>query len=263
MKVRVALALAVLAVAILYLAFLKWSGHHDDPARSGLLAAATWQHMTMPGPLSKTHAFLENNCAACHTPVKGAEAKNCIACHANNHALLQRQETAFHADIQECMSCHREHRDRIDSPVEMNHADLTRIGLKQLQGGSAQGGESPATFAKWLKDASRSSAAVGAAALLSPDEAVLNCASCHGAKDKHFGFFGADCAKCHETQRWNIPEFRHPAPTSQSCASCHQPPASHYRSGFCAPPARLSQCYVCHTTKSWTTECAAGGLYGR
>ena len=30
------------------------------------------QRAVIPGRLSKAHAFLENNCAACHSPVKGA-----------------------------------------------------------------------------------------------------------------------------------------------------------------------------------------------
>jgi mono/diheme cytochrome c family protein len=31
------------------------------------------QRAVSPGDLSLRHAFLENNCAACHTPAKGAE----------------------------------------------------------------------------------------------------------------------------------------------------------------------------------------------
>ena len=52
-----------------------------------------------PGELSQPHAFLDNNCAACHTAGKGIEAQNCIVCHANNVHVLQRQPTAFHAEI--------------------------------------------------------------------------------------------------------------------------------------------------------------------
>ena len=35
------------------------------------------QRSVLPGRLSQPHAFLENKCAACHTPTKGVEAKNC------------------------------------------------------------------------------------------------------------------------------------------------------------------------------------------
>jgi hypothetical protein len=33
--------------------------------------AATWQRQASPGKLSSGHAFLEDNCAACHTRVLG------------------------------------------------------------------------------------------------------------------------------------------------------------------------------------------------
>ena len=69
--------------------------------------------MALPGELSKAHAFLEHNFAACHTAEKGVEASNCIACHANDEALLQRQPTAFHASVSSCVECHREHRGSI------------------------------------------------------------------------------------------------------------------------------------------------------
>ena len=39
--------------------------------------------MTNPGPISEAHAFLENNCAACHTPFRGVEDANCVVCHAS------------------------------------------------------------------------------------------------------------------------------------------------------------------------------------
>ena len=37
------------------------------------LHVATWQSMASPGPLSSAHAFLQEDCAACHTPVKGVQ----------------------------------------------------------------------------------------------------------------------------------------------------------------------------------------------
>src|SRR5690606_11558367 len=74
--------------------------------------AATWQNMASPGPLSSAHAFLKEDCTACHTPVKGLEDATCVACHANETVLVQRQPTAFHANIAEtsnCVACHKEH----------------------------------------------------------------------------------------------------------------------------------------------------------
>src|SRR3546814_19014471 len=74
--------------------------------------AATWQNMASPGPLSSAHAFLKEDCAACHTPVKGVEDATCVACHANETVLVQRQPTAFHAAIpgpKHGVACHKDH----------------------------------------------------------------------------------------------------------------------------------------------------------
>lgn len=86
--------------------------------------AATWQNMASPGPLSSAHAFLKEDCAACHTPVKGVDDATCVACHANETVLVQRQPTAFHADIagsNNCVACHKEH-DAGRSLRGMDHA---------------------------------------------------------------------------------------------------------------------------------------------
>ena len=90
------------------------------------------QRAVNPGKLSQAHAFLENNCVACHTPSKGVEAKNCIVCHADNTTVLQRQPSAFHADIGACAVCHLEHQGRVASTTKMDHVALARIGLKQV-----------------------------------------------------------------------------------------------------------------------------------
>src|SRR5690606_35131164 len=68
--------------------WVYYGGAHPGGKASGLLDKITWQRMANPGPLTGGHAFLEHDCAACHTSVKGVEANNCIVCHANNKALL-------------------------------------------------------------------------------------------------------------------------------------------------------------------------------
>ena len=100
--------------------------------RRGAMQAATWRRQASPGPLSASHASLKNNCAACHTPVKGVEAVNCAACHANNEALLQRQPTAFHTHIQSCSQCHIEHQGANRRPTKMDHLALAKLGLHEL-----------------------------------------------------------------------------------------------------------------------------------
>jgi peroxiredoxin len=87
----------------------------------------------------------------------------------------------------------------------------------------------------------------------------LNCASCHATKDRHWGLFGADCAQCHGTTKWTVPEFRHPSPRSTECAQCHQATQWHYME-MCfqmmtkvarEPSAKVNECYKCHQTTSW------------
>ena len=88
----------------------------------------------LSGPLSSAHAFLKEDCAACHTPVKGVEDATCVACHANETVLVQRQPTAFHADIagsNNCVACHKEH-DAGRSLRGMDHAALTDIIVRWL-----------------------------------------------------------------------------------------------------------------------------------
>jgi hypothetical protein len=224
--------------------------------------AVTWQRQASPGRLSAAHAFLENNCAACHTSVKGVEAANCLVCHANNESLLQRQPTAFHADVGSCRECHPEHQGGQRPPTSMDHAALARIGLRQL---GAKGGADTETALLHKQRVTRikQQEAGGQTALphpgITPLEATLDCAACHANKDRHFKLFGQDCAQCHATTQWTIPEFRHPSPRSTDCAQCHQAPPSHYMGHFhmvskkvaCQPNARVHQCYLCHQTTSW------------
>ncbi len=226
-------------------------------ARTTRLGAAnTWQRLVSPGRLSASHAFLENDCAACHTAIQGPEAGKCIACHANNESLLQRQPSVFHADIGSCRECHREHRGIDRRPTDMDHTALARIGLQHLQSRERADGEDASDYRRLLTWMDRRS---GVPPVLSPEEAVLDCAACHNSKDHHFQLFGRDCGQCHSTAKWTIPEFRHPSPHSTDCAQCHQAPPSHFMGHFnmvCRkvagkPRAQVSQCHLCHQTTSW------------
>ncbi|MBY0514185.1 MAG: hypothetical protein K2P78_09785 [Gemmataceae bacterium] len=235
---------------------------HPGRERSGVFSKAAWQRMALPGELSRAHSFLSHNCAACHTSVKGVEAANCIACHANDQSVLQRQPTAFHADVGSCVECHAEHRGIDYRPTQMDHAALSRIGLRQLKAGDRAGAGSDQARQQLLAWISRHGSADGLPAghpRLTAQEAVLNCATCHASKDRHVGLFGKDCAQCHGTAKWTIPEFRHPPPSSTDCAQCHQAPPSHYMGHFHMVSAKVagkahaqvSQCYLCHQTTAW------------
>ncbi len=224
--------------------------------------AVTWQRQASPGRLSAAHGFLENNCAACHTSVKGPDAAKCIACHASNESILQRQPTAFHADIGSCRECHLEHRGAARRPTDMDHAAVAKIGLRHLKGSEQAAGDGDSQRKQLLAWIDRNGTAARLPSLqpeITPYEAVLNCATCHANQDRHFKLFGQDCAQCHSTSKWTIPEFRHPSPRSTDCAQCHQAPPSHYMGHFHMvsmkvagkPHAEVSQCYLCHQTTSW------------
>jgi hypothetical protein len=218
----------------------------------------TWQRQVIPGHLSDSHRFLENNCASCHTPVKGVEVGKCVVCHANNESLLQRQPTAFHASIGSCRECHTEHQGETANLRRMNHGALAKIGLREPEH-STSADASRNNLIAWLKDRSVDSTTDRGASGLSAHEALLNCASCHSNQDRHFKLFGQNCSQCHTADKWTIPEFRHPSASSTDCAQCHQAPPSHYMEHFQMvsvvvaerPHANVSQCQLCHQTTSW------------
>lgn len=255
---------AVAAVAIIMTLFGMYYvlGSHSGGEPSGLLSETAWERMARPGDLSRPHAFLEHDCAACHTAVKGVEASKCIACHANNESLLQRQPTAFHANVSSCRECHREHRGIDRRPTDMDHLALSRIGFRQMKAGSPPDGETERVrkdLLDWIGQHRPAGQGPAGHSSLSPQEAVLNCATCHSTKDRHVKLFGQDCAQCHGTTKWTIPEFQHPSPKSMDCVQCHQGPPSHYMMHFQMisakvarqPTAKVNQCYQCHQTTSW------------
>ncbi len=237
-------------------------GSHSGGERSGMTSETAWERMARPGDLSKSHAFLEHNCAACHTAGKGVEASSCIACHANDESLLKRQPTAFHANVSSCVECHREHRGLDRRPTGMDHGALAEIGFRQMKDDRAPGGENERVrkdLLDWIGKHRPAGHGSDGRLSLSPQEAVLNCASCHSNKDRHAKLFGQDCAQCHSTTKWTIPEFRHPSPKSMDCVQCHQAPPSHYMMHFemisakvaRQPTAKVDECYKCHQTTSW------------
>ncbi len=206
------------------------------------------RYLVNPGPLSQPHAFLESRCNACHTPVKGIEASNCIVCHANNEALLQRAPTAFHGNIGSCKECHTEHSGRIQHPITMDHPALSRIGLRQLRDSGDDDVNETEGLARYLH-----------ASRVSSSQSRLNCAVCHAKEDPHSAQFGSGCAACHNTERWSIAAFRHPSPRSRDCAQCHFAPPCHRTTHFrevCAqvadkPNAKVNECYSCHQSTLW------------
>lgn len=238
----------IAAIAVAYVA--GWI-----PSEARQYAAHAMHIAVNPGSLSAAHANLANNCGACHTPVTGVDTAKCILCHANNESLLQRQPTAFHASINTCKECHLEHRGVDAKLSEMDHALLTSIGMKQMR--VAESGTEE--LGAYLRLSAKLDSGASPHSRINLDESVLDCASCHFNDDRHQSFFGADCAQCHATDRWTIPEYKHPSPQSTDCSQCHQAPPSHYMMHFHMisarvagkPHARVDQCGQCHQTTSW------------
>lgn len=229
---------------------------------SSLGQAATWQKLASPGRLSAPHAFLENDCAACHTAGRGVQAATCVACHADEEVLLQRQPTAFHSDVASCVECHGEHQGIDRRPTDMDHEALVRIGLRQIGDVDASDADDDRSTQRLLarlgQHASADRLPLGHPNV-SPPEATLDCATCHANEDRHSSLFGQDCAQCHGTSEWTMSQFRHPSPRSTDCAQCHQAPPSHYMEHFRMvsmavadqPHAKVAQCYLCHQTTVW------------
>lgn len=234
---------------------IAWLSTSENAA---LKRANTWQQMTSPGDLMAAHASLEENCTACHAPVRGVEPDSCIVCHANNESLLQDQTTSFHANIQSCDECHMEHQGRDSRTLEMDHGVLAKLGLQLLENDdpSDEGEQVRKTLSFWMRHTSDESLPHKR---IAREELMLDCTSCHEDEDPHVAYFGNNCADCHGTQAWNIPEYIHPPSASMDCAQCHKAPPSHYMPMFmsmCArmlgkSPDSLSQCYVCHTITAW------------
>ncbi len=246
------------AVALVAVAFgaVYVLGSHPGGERSGVLSTTAWQRMASPGALSRAHSFLEHNCAACHTSTKGPEASSFIVCHANSESLLKRQPTAFHANVGSCRECHSEHQGIDKRPTDMDHLALAEIGFRQLK---ADDKVVRKQLLDWIDQHQPAGHLSSGHSSITPQEAVLNCATCHSNKDRHVKLFGQDCAQCHTTAKWTIPEFRHPSSRSMDCAQCHQAPPSHYMMHFKMisakvagkPKAQVNQCYECHQTTAW------------
>lgn len=216
--------------------------------------------LAQPGPLSVQHASIGDRCETCHTPNFGVDRSACVTCHATNTDLLGRQATAFHANIPNCTGCHVEHRG-VPRITTMDHDVLVASGRKaESSAREFSLGERLTTFARRSPASQRTSAS-------------LDCFSCHSSGNPHHdgskiqvgGFstvgslFGRECASCHSTENWRVPEYRHPASGSTECVQCHQAPPSHYMMHFemvskkvaGKEHATVEQCGACHQIDSW------------
>lgn len=223
-------------------------------SRSGTHALPAWGAAASPGPLSAGHAFLGAQCESCHTPNQGIRTERCVTCHIADAVTLAKQSTAFHATVGECRGCHVEHQGLDVRPIRMDHATLTRVGVQAAHAGVIPGqpaAEPIVAVRHFLAGLTGNGPAT--------DAVALDCASCHGFRDRHLGLFGHQCADCHATETWKIADYLHPSAKSQDCNQCHQAPPSHYMMHFAMMDQGISgqmnagveQCYACHQTSSF------------
>lgn len=110
--------LLALAVLVCFLAVPLLSGRFEGSWNSG--------------PISRKHAFIANDCDACHASFERVRNEACLECHAGvgNHARAESSGASL--DDARCGSCHLEHSGEgglaeIDDPLCTDcHADLAR-----------------------------------------------------------------------------------------------------------------------------------------
>lgn len=251
-----AITLALIYVSVDH--FLINPSHFKESKLSGVI----WEKTVSPGKLSQAHAFLDNDCMACHNPIKGVQRQNCVVCHANDTDILERQPTSFHADVSTCLGCHNEHIGRGGNITNMDHTYLADIGMKMLSEHQGVDDEKAIAHSYIMEFSGREKKkdSIFVHPKVSKKESLLNCSSCHSNDDRHFELFGKDCVQCHRTDMWNIAEFRHPSPKSRDCVQCHQAPPSHYKMHFNMMSqkipnrfdAKVKECFKCHQTTHWT-----------
>lgn len=156
--------------------------------------------MVSPGDLIPAHAALQNDCFACHAPLRGASAERCTTCHVvadigqrtTKGAVIpiSAKRPAFHQALIEpdCMACHSDHpKPRLTkaSSVSFDHT-LLKV------------------------------------------EARTNCQSCHvPPRDELHRGQNLRCATCHQPAHWKPATFAHSryflldGDHNTACTTCH------------------------------------------
>lgn len=155
--------------------------------------------MIAPGKLIPAHQQLDNDCFACHTPLRGTDAERCMACH--KPADIGRLTTAgktitksepaipFHQKLtmQDCLSCHTDHAgvQRLQPAGRFDHA-LLRMDVRD------------------------------------------QCAGCHQSPaDALHQKISGNCRQCHAQDKWTPATFNHAKyfvldrDHNAPCATCH------------------------------------------
>jgi hypothetical protein len=176
-----------------------------------------------PGPTTRGHADIANDCLGCHTPLRGLPTEKCIHCHRldsigiGGRAVLRPTGadtalTGMHNSFAktDCLECHTDHAgpDPVNATRGFSHEAL---GSDFRQ----------------------------------------RCTTCHDGNrpvDDLHRQAGDDCGACHTTTEWKPATFDHRKfGMRQGCTACHaqKRPADdlHRQMG--------SDCGACHTTNAW------------
>ena len=215
--------------------------------------------MVAPGALVGEHAELSTDCFACHTPLRGATADRCIACHAlpdiglrttKGAAIVHAKpvKVSFHQELsdQNCMACHSDHAG----------PKLTQRSRK------------PFSHAM-LRAAARD-----------------RCDTCHAApKNDLHKALSVGCDQCHKTEAWKPATLAHDKffpldkDHNAACVTCHV--GNNYKQYTCYgchehTPANmqakhreegvaesLDNCVRCHRSASGEVEGKGKGERGK
>lgn len=211
--------------------------------------------MVSPGPLVPSHASLNNDCFACHAPLRGASHERCTVCHAlpdiglrstkgvpikaKSPDTASRPKVPFHQQLteQNCMACHSDHA----SPrlTQHRHKPFSHDLLKAETRAKCESCHQPADDAMHRK-------------------IVGNCSQCHTpgawkpATFEHSKFFvldkhhNASCMTCHVAEN-NYSKF--------SCYGCHEHTPANIRNKHVKEGIRnFENCVECHRSAEGERE---------
>ena len=210
-----------------------------------------------------SHADFEKQCGKCHDPLSSSLATKCMNCHVEVGKQIKSGQ-GIHSQIgviDECASCHPEHRGRDFDPTKASFQlfDHTAAGFS-LNWHQINYDATPMQCSECHKN---------------PTYSVIDnqsCLDCHSGHEKNFaqvhvGDFGSNCLGCHDGQDRMI-NFDHGQTgfildgqhgqikctechkndtikdTPKECKDCHNEPTMHQ--------GLFEQtCDTCHTAQSW------------
>jgi Class III cytochrome C family len=222
---------------------------------TGSVWAQNIESALSPGPLTRSHVKVENECAECHVRFdRAGQDGRCLACH-KDVAQDIRGKRGLHGkqSQQTCRSCHTDHRGR-----EMNIAPLDTKAFDHKQTDYLLKGKHIGPECKSCHVAGKKYR-----------DAPSDCLACHRKDDKHEGTLGKACGDCHVEQGWKDTKVDHDKTRfpltgkhiDAKCDSCHKTKVYNEAPTTCIGCHRKEdkhkarygeKCETCHTTRNWT-----------